>query len=349
MVKKRPLGIDEYAKREKLCKRSRTDTSVKRLDDIIKRKESHGDGGSTDFDDNSTHRNKIIDWSAVVDVMTGFYKRQESKLASKNKPVPLWKSYTKGHMEAQNSTGDSRLAALRGALAHLDQKYCRSKHQRLFHDAFIASCIRNIYRDEYSSCYLRILEENNWSECRQEVFICCPRRFGKTFAVAMYCAAYAMTQDEQRICIFSPSRRQSKMLLDQIKKFVCEYEDAKDRIIKFNQEELWLQGPGGPNDIRVICSYPSKVSALLSILHAQTHLIHLCQISLILQKFLPKPLHKSLNLPLLRAIVVSMHQLVRWLNEVVEDVRAKLRSVPVIFFNLCFRGGHRKVGELWRR
>ena len=47
-------------------------------------------------------------------------------------------------------------------------------------------------------------------------------------------------------------------LLDQIKKFVCEYENAKDLIIKFNQEELWLQGPGGPNDIRVICSYPSK-------------------------------------------------------------------------------------------
>lgn len=259
LFKKRPRGIDEFAQSSMLGKKPKTDSSVKRLDDIIKRKQSTNVDDTTN--EQTGHRNKIIDWGAVVDVMTGFYKRQESKLASKNKPVPLWQSYTKDHMEAQNSTGDSRLAALRGALAHLDIKYCRSKHQRLFHDAFIASCIRNIYRDEYSSCYLRILEENNWSECRQEVFICCPRRFGKTFAVAMYCAAYAMTQDEQRICIFSPSRRQSKMLLDQIKKFVCEYENAKDLIVKFNQEELWLQGPGGPNDIRVICSYPSKVSA----------------------------------------------------------------------------------------
>jgi len=256
---KRPLGIDDFAQSRSLtCKKIRTDKSVKRLDDIIERKQSKTTNDSNNIDDHATHRSKIIDWEAVIDVMTGFYKRQESKLANKNKPVPLWQSYTKDHMAAQNSTGDSRLEALRGALAHLDIKFCRSKHQRLFHDAFIASCIRNIYRDEYSSCYLRILEENHWSECRQEVFICCPRRFGKTFAVA-----YAMTQDEQRICIFSPSRRQSKMLLDQIKKFVCEYENAKDLIIKFNQEELWLQGPGGPNDIRVICSYPSKARVLI--------------------------------------------------------------------------------------
>lgn len=262
--KKRPRGIDEFAQRSNfMSKKPKTDKSIKRLNDIIKRKNNTTQSDETNVDNDANHRNKIIDWSAVVDVMTGFYKRQESKLAKKNCPVPLWQSYTKDHMEAKNSTGDSRLVALRGALAHLDIKYCRSKHQRLFHDAFIASCIRNIYRDEYSSCYLRILEENGWSECRQEVFICCPRRFGKTFAVAMFVAAYAMTQDEQRICIFSPSRRQSKMLLDQIKKFVCEYENAKDLIIKFNQEELWLQGPGGPNDIRVICSYPSKVSVTL--------------------------------------------------------------------------------------
>lgn len=265
---KRPRGIDDFAI-QKVQKRLKADKSVKRLDDIVKcnSRTSATANESASVDDDASHRNKIIDWSAVIDVMTGFFKRQESKLAKKHKPIPLWQSYTKNHMDAKNSTGDQRLELLRGALAHLDTKYCRSKHQRLFHDAFIASCIRNIYRDEYSSCYLRILEENGWSECRQEVFICCPRRFGKTFAVAMYCAAYAMTQDEQRICIFSPSRRQSKMLLDQIKKFICEYENGKELIIKFNQEELWLQGPGGPNDIRVICSYPSKVSLYCLLLH----------------------------------------------------------------------------------
>ena len=64
----------------------------------------------------------------------------------------------------------------------------------------------------------------------------------------MYCAAYAMTQPEQRICIFSPSRRQSKMLLDQIKKFIHEYEGGADRIKKFNQEEVsvWARVRASP-------------------------------------------------------------------------------------------------------
>lgn len=205
----------------------------------------------------------IVDWAPVAEALIGFYKRRNKKRKRSNEVVPLWQAYTQEHVEKQRTGGDQRLLDLRNALSHLDTKYCRSTHQRQFHDAFIASCIRNIYRDEYSANYLRILEENKWMECRQEVFICCPRRFGKTFAVAMYVAAYAMTQPEQRICIFSPSRRQSKMLLDQVKKFICEYENGNQLIVKFNQEECWVQGSEGPNDVRVICSYPSKVRALL--------------------------------------------------------------------------------------
>lgn len=200
----------------------------------------------------------VVDWVPVAEVLVGYYSRQNKKRKRTNQIVPLWQAYTQEHVEKQRTGGDQRLADLREALAHLDIKYCRSTHQRQFHDAFIASCIRNIYREEYSANYLRILEENKWLECRQEVFICCPRRFGKTFAVAMYVAAYAMTQPEQRICIFSPSRRQSKMLLDQVKKFVCEYDNGAAGIVKFNQEEMWIQGSGGPNDVRVVCSYPSK-------------------------------------------------------------------------------------------
>ena len=50
------------------------------------------------------------------------------------------------------------------------------------------------------------------------------------------------------------------MLLDQIKKFVCMFTGANEVIKKYNQEELWIQGGDDVNDIRVVCSYPSKVS-----------------------------------------------------------------------------------------
>lgn len=205
-------------------------------------------------------KSAYVNWLPVVTLAAAHYKAEGVKAAAANAVLPVWECYTQEHTELQRSSGDGRLAALRDALSHMDTEYPRSVHQRQFHDAFTASCIRNIYKEEYSANHLRILEENGWAECRQEVFICCPRRFGKTFAVAMYVAAYAWSQPNQRVCIFSPSRRQSKMLLDQIKKFVCMFTGANDAIKKYNQEELHLQGGDDVNDIRVVCSYPSKVS-----------------------------------------------------------------------------------------
>jgi len=212
---------------------------------------------STHAEVNTTH----VDWQPLVSFAEAHYKTLATQASAANTVLPVWQCYTQEHTELQRSCGDGRLADLKSALEVVDRTYPRSVHQREFHDAFTASCIRNIYRDEYSSNHLRILEENAWSECRQEVFICCPRRFGKTFAVAMFVAAYAWTQAGQTQCIFSPSRRQSKMLLDSIKKFVCLFEGAESRILKYNQEELWIKGPSGdPNDVRKVCSYPSKVS-----------------------------------------------------------------------------------------
>jgi hypothetical protein len=202
-----------------------------------------------------------VDWQPLVSFAEAHYKTLAAQASAANTVLPVWQCYTQEHTELQRSSGDGRLADLKSALELVDRTFPRSIHQREFHDAFTASCIRNIYREEYSANHLRILEENGWSECRQEVFICCPRRFGKTFAVAMFVAAYAWTQAGQTQCIFSPSRRQSKMLLDSIKKFVCLFEGAESRILKYNQEELWLKGPSGdPNDVRKVCSYPSKVS-----------------------------------------------------------------------------------------
>ena len=183
--------------------------------------------------------------------------------------IPIWKKYTKEVISSTNIGGDRRLQDLYDRLHFFDTKYQRSQQQVEFHRAFIASCLRNIYKDEFSANFLRILQENELEEARQEVFICCPRRFGKTFAVGLFVAAYLLTQPEQRICIFSPSRRQSKMMLDLIVKFVRDDPRGGDMICKQNQEELWLRGTASANDMRVLCSYPSRVQvsvlALLSL------------------------------------------------------------------------------------
>ena len=200
-----------------------------------------------------------IDWLPLMNDVLDIYKKRHKQKLSKSHLIPIWKKYTREFISSTKIGGDKRLQDLYDQLSFYDTKYPRSQHQVEFHRAFIASCLRNIYKDEFSANFLRILQENELQEARQEVFICCPRRFGKTFAVGLFVASYLLTQPEQRVCIFSPSRRQSKMMLDLVVKFIRDDPRGGDMICKQNQEELWLRGTESNNDMRILCSYPSRV------------------------------------------------------------------------------------------
>ena len=199
----------------------------------------------------------VVRWIDVGEYVLRHYKDLRDREQTKRIVPELWECFDVSRREASN--GDRRISELRAALQYLDDypdKWVRSPQQKQFHEAFHAACIKNVYKEEFAANYLRILEENDWDEARQEVLICCPRRFGKTIAVCMYVAAYAYTQPNCKICIFSPSRRQSEMLLDQVKEFLFKFRDFK--IKRLNKENLWLQGPDD-NDIRKIMAYPSNV------------------------------------------------------------------------------------------
>jgi len=71
------------------------------------------------------------------------------------------------------------------------------------------------------------------------------------FVVAM---AYAVEGLDQ--AIFSTGRRASKKLLDLIYQFLCKLPGMKESIIRKNVETIHIQGPGGPDDVRKISSYP---------------------------------------------------------------------------------------------
>jgi hypothetical protein len=171
--------------------------------------------------------------------------------------------YTQKYLESRPSAADELLINLRKTLCFFDSiGYQRSAHQRKFHESFIAACIRHIYKDEFNENFVKILEENGWDEARQEVMICCPRRFGKTFATGMYVAAYLHVMPNTEICIFSPSRRQSEKMLELVRTFLFKIPGTQERVIKSNKERMWLKGAGGTEDIRKVSSYPSKVSTL---------------------------------------------------------------------------------------
>jgi hypothetical protein len=94
-----------------------------------------------------------------------------------------------------------------------------------------------------------------------EVLVCTPRRFGKTTSVAMFCAALLYCVPDMWISCFSTGQRASSSLLDLVAKFVCTREDGEGRILKKNQEQLFLKG-SDPADVRRMFSYPSSVGGL---------------------------------------------------------------------------------------
>ena len=255
-------------------------------DDVIgaKTKEAFNGNRSTFYESSIF---STISWCrALGDHFEKEFKKQQALKIIPRKYV----LYTQKYLESRPSEADTLLINLRKALCFFDSiGYQRSAHQRKFHESFIAACIRHIYQDDFADNFVKILEENGWEEARQEVMICCPRRFGKTFATGMYVAAYLYVMPNtvrisfghtcvlmfnysnvtcniyvisQEICIFSPSRRQSEKMLELVRTFLFKLPGAKEKVLKSNKERMWIKGNAGPEDIRKVSSYPSKVSTL---------------------------------------------------------------------------------------
>lgn len=152
--------------------------------------------------------------------------------------------------------GDERMQLIRKTLNELG--YERSKMQRQFHDRFIQAVALHLYKDDPDVDLESIMRMNGWTDLRQSVLCLTPRRFGKTTAVAMFVAAYAMCVPHSTQSIFSTGRRASQKLLQLIRDIIKKTPMANS-IVKCNQEELILQFGF---DRRKIFSYPSHAKTL---------------------------------------------------------------------------------------
>lgn len=98
------------------------------------------------------------------------------------------------------------------------------------------------------------------------MLISTPRRFGKTISVSMFAAAMLFAAPTVEISIYSTCKRISQKLLRNVSKFfniICDGDPTRFgfRQKRENMEEIVLQGPVNEDDVRVVNSYPSKVSA----------------------------------------------------------------------------------------
>ncbi|KAK3288504.1 hypothetical protein CYMTET_2595 [Cymbomonas tetramitiformis] len=138
----------------------------------------------------------------------------------------------------------------------------RTASQREFHTAFLSATLPHIYGSaEFERNRTRILREHNLQKPRHEVLVVTPRRWGKTTSVAMFVAALVLSTADMWVSIFSTGQRASSSLLEAIYKMVCATPNGSQRVLRRNQEQLYLNGDG-PDDTRRVYSYPSSVQGV---------------------------------------------------------------------------------------
>jgi len=155
-------------------------------------------------------------------------------------------------------TGPDRMVIIQRTLDSFGT--ARSKNQREFHREMLKAALQLIYKDDLDEHLDELLRYFDCAKFKSEVMIVTPRRWGKTWSVAMFVVACAAGIEGVEQAIFSTGRRASKKLLDLIYRLIRKIPGLRDSIITRNVETIWIQGPGGADDIRKIYSYPSKAS-----------------------------------------------------------------------------------------
>lgn len=151
------------------------------------------------------------------------------------------------------------------------EKIKRSDNQKEFHQAFVISSLRLIYGSRFKQERYRIQKKYGWDfPLRQQTIISCPRRGGKSFATAQYVTTAAlyifpdnmMINNEDRgviISVFSPSKRQSVMLINHIYSMI-ELLGVLDRVVRKTEEKIYILNYRGK--VAQINAYPSVVRTL---------------------------------------------------------------------------------------
>lgn len=148
---------------------------------------------------------------------------------------------------------------VRSLYAQLDQfGLTRHEYQQRFHEQFVHSCLPKIYGDEWDTNSERILHRYHLQAIHQETLIVCPRRFGKTTAVAMFAAAFLWCVPSCEIAIFSTGKRTAGKLMAQTLAFLDMIRNFRSRVETKNQELIVLKF--GPGDERKLNCYPGTIS-----------------------------------------------------------------------------------------
>ena len=165
-------------------------------------------------------------------------------------------------VDALKQTGDQKLRRLRLTLDAFDVK--RGEIQVLFHEEFIQSTLSIIYRGEWEFNYDDIMRRNRVTSNSRERFIICPRRFGKTWSVAMFAAAFIWVIPNITISIFSRGKRMAQKLMFLCLRYIMKLPGYKEKLKTSNSEQIVFEF--GPHDTRTLCCLPGSVEACITVI-----------------------------------------------------------------------------------
>jgi hypothetical protein len=188
---------------------------------------------------NNMHLNRFgVSWLDRSTKVTRQVKTIELKEDAQRALVSRESYSTNPMRDLQRSSGDDRL---RGMMRDLDRfGVVRTGVQKLFHFWFTQAILELIYGDEWDTNALRVMEDMGLNSINHEVTVMTPRRFGKTYAVAMFVVAVLLNVPGIRIGIFSTCKRASGSLMKIAMKFINEVPGAERRVCKYSGEEMCI-------------------------------------------------------------------------------------------------------------
>jgi len=185
-------------------------------------------------------------------------KQKETDNINKLKITP----FNEFSIKQNNNDGDKRLELFQQTLNNF---HCtRSKLQEQFHEKFLQAVLSHIYKDKYEQNRRRLYKEFRVDKISKEIFICAPRRFGKTWSISMFVAACIYCIPGINISVFSTGKRASGALRDFVLKFFTQLPGAESMIQRVNQEVITVQ----PHNTSTMLEhtnaffYPSNVKTL---------------------------------------------------------------------------------------
>lgn len=117
----------------------------------------------------------LADFNKLLNLFKRKIKSTELELQKSKMILP----YCSIPIKKMDDDGDKRLKLFQDTLNNF---HCtRSKLQEQFHVKFLQACLSHIYKDKYEQNRRRLYKEFRVNEISKEIFICAPRRFGKTW------------------------------------------------------------------------------------------------------------------------------------------------------------------------